>query len=122
MWLWYLGGLAKLPAGLRQAIDDSTASCWLSPISVWELSLLAEHGRVQLKGSFREWTTRAQRLLPLREAPLNHEIALVSREVRLAHEDPADRFLAATALVYGLTLLTVDRRLARARWLSTRSR
>jgi PIN domain nuclease of toxin-antitoxin system len=29
----------------------------------------------------------------------------------LPHEDPADRFLVATALVYELTLVTADERL-----------
>lgn len=122
IWFWYLAGSAKLPVGLREAIDEDTERCWLSPLSVWELALLAERGRVQLVGSFRDWVASAQRLLPLREATLNTEVAIVSRELSLPHEDPADRFLAATALVYGLTLLTADRRLTRARWLKTRSR
>lgn len=43
------------------------------------------------------------------DAPLTREIALRSREVGLAHNDPADRFLAATAAVYDLVLMTADR-------------
>jgi PIN domain nuclease of toxin-antitoxin system len=35
--------------------------------------------------------------------------------VRLPHQDPVDRFLAATAIVYELTLVTADERLLRAR-------
>ncbi|MCH7490203.1 MAG: PIN domain-containing protein, partial [Gemmatimonadetes bacterium] len=34
-----------------------------------------------------------------------------SRKIGLAHLDPADRFLAATAKVYDLTLVTADERL-----------
>lgn len=33
----------------------------------------------------------------------------------LAHPDPADRFLVATALVYGLTLVTADETLIEAK-------
>jgi PIN domain nuclease of toxin-antitoxin system len=33
----------------------------------------------------------------------------------LEHRNPADRFLAATALVYDLTLVTADERLLRSR-------
>lgn len=47
----------------------------------------------------------------MREAELNHAVALRSRQVLLPHDDPADRFLAATASVYDLTLVTADRRL-----------
>jgi PIN domain nuclease of toxin-antitoxin system len=39
----------------------------------------------------------------------------------LPHRDPADHFLAATTLVYDLTLITVDGRLTQATWLPTRS-
>jgi PIN domain nuclease of toxin-antitoxin system len=42
-----------------------------------------------------------------------------SRAIDLAHQDPADRFLAATALVYDLTLVTADARLLRSRRLAT---
>ena len=48
---------------------------------------------------------------PLKEIPLTHEVALRSRSVRLPHDDPADRFIAATATVHGLTLVTADRSL-----------
>jgi PIN domain nuclease of toxin-antitoxin system len=51
---------------------------------------------------------KALTLAPLREAPLTHEIALATRSVRLPHRDPADRFLVATALIHGLTLVTAD--------------
>ena len=44
------------------------------------------------------------------EAPLTNEIAFVAGSL-LLHGDPADRFLAATAKVLGLTLVTADRRL-----------
>jgi PIN domain nuclease of toxin-antitoxin system len=35
----------------------------------------------------------------------------MSRQLTLTHQDPADRFLAATACVLGLTLVTADERL-----------
>jgi PIN domain nuclease of toxin-antitoxin system len=40
----------------------------------------------------------------------NHEVAIQSRRVDLPHRDPADRLLAATAIVYDLTLVTADDR------------
>jgi PIN domain nuclease of toxin-antitoxin system len=45
------------------------------------------------------------------DAPLNREVAILSRFIALDHEDPADRFLAATAALYELTLITADERL-----------
>jgi PIN domain nuclease of toxin-antitoxin system len=46
--------------------------------------------------------------LETREAQMNHSIAILSREIALPHQDPADRFISATAIYYGLTLATVD--------------
>ena len=45
---------------------------------------------------------------PVREAPITVDVALASRAVRLQTQDPADRFIAASAAVFGLTLVTAD--------------
>jgi PIN domain nuclease of toxin-antitoxin system len=102
-------------------LDVAADELWLSPVSVWELALLHERSRVRLANGPRAWVDDALQRLPLKEAPLIREVALISQEIALSHRDPADRFLAATALVYELTLVTVDRRLTGASWLSTRS-
>ena len=81
---------------------------WLSPISLWELLILVEKGRVVLESSPRTWLASAREEIPFREAPLTGEVALRSRTVDLPHQDPADRFIAATAAVYDLTLVTSD--------------
>ena len=79
---------------------------WLSPISTWEALTLNAKGRIQLPIDLSRWL--AQATSRLREAPLTHEIALVAQQLPLPHNDPADRFLAATAQVLGLTLVTAD--------------
>jgi len=52
---------------------------------------------------------------PLADAPLTHDVAMETLRISLAHRDPADVFLAATARVYGLTLVTADERLLRTK-------
>jgi PIN domain nuclease of toxin-antitoxin system len=66
-------------------------------------------GRIRLHGDVRDWMEKAA--VHMREAPLTHEIVLTAQELPLQHQDPADRFLAATAEVLGLTLVTANRRL-----------
>jgi PIN domain nuclease of toxin-antitoxin system len=46
------------------------------------------------------------------------EIAIRSRLVDLPHQDPADRFIAATAIIYGLTLVTADGQILSSKTLS----
>jgi len=84
---------------------------WLSPISVWELLTLVDKGRVRLGSPPQDWVTKALERVPFHEAPVTHEVALKTRNVRLSHRDPADRFLVATARVFDLKLVTADERL-----------
>ena len=42
---------------------------------------------------------------------MNYALAILSREIALPHQDPGDRFIAATAIYYGLILATVDAKL-----------
>ena len=73
--------------------------------------LLAEKGRVSLAPNARTWIRDAAR--GVREAPLTFEVAAASRQLRLSHEESADRFIVATAKVFGLRLVTADARLPR---------
>jgi len=65
-------------------------------------------GRIRVANPL-EWVERAAD--QLREAPLTQEIVRASFGLSLPHADPADRFLAATAKVLKLTLVTADQRL-----------
>jgi PIN domain nuclease of toxin-antitoxin system len=111
IWLWALLEPERLTNAVRTALESPDNELWLSPISVWEAMVLAERGRVTVNAAPAEWVREMVRAIPRREAPLTHDIALASRELSLSHQDPADRFLAATARVLGLTLVTADERL-----------
>lgn len=121
IWLWLVSGDSRLPASMRVAIEEAGEQRWLSPVSVWELGLLVGRGRVDLTSDLRTWVLEARAAVPLRDAPLTQDVALLAHEIGLPHRDPADRFLAATSLSYGLTLATVDQRLLGTDWLRTLS-
>lgn len=113
IWLWSLTAPERLSLLVSDALVDSSNELWLSSISVWEFLLLTERGRIRLQPgmSSAAWLAAALVSAPVQDAPLNREVAIRSRSLRLSHEDPADRFLAATADVYDLTLVTADERL-----------
>lgn len=113
IWLWYLRGSNRLPPAFRRAIDRGPDAPWLSPASIWEIALLVGSGRLGIETPLREWIDNMTAALPMREAPITNEVALVGEEVALAHRDPADRFIVATAIVYDLTLMTLDGRLTK---------
>jgi len=115
VWLWSLLEPDRLRKRTRSSLTAPDASLWLSPISVWETSLLVERGRLEIDTAPRRWIQDALAASGIGEASLNHEVALQSREVELKDDDPADRFIAATASVYQLVLVTADERLLRAK-------
>lgn len=115
VWLWSLLDPDRLRKKTRSLIGARSTKLWLSPISVWETTLLAERGKLELDGDPRRWVQDAVVASGIGEAALNHEVALQSRELKLAHDDAADRFIAATASVYQLTLVTSDERLLRGK-------
>jgi len=111
IWLGGFGDAKRLPARIAKAINATDNELWLSPISVWEVELLIEAGRLRMKGDPQRWIANALEVSRLTEAPVTYEVARESRRIGLAHQDPADRFIAATASVYDLVLATVDQRL-----------
>ena len=108
IWLWYLQGSDRLSVELQGKIEDPRVQIWLSPISIWETLMLAEKGRINLDKPPQQWISDALKVLEVKEATLNNDIAILSRTIQLPHQDPADRFIAATALYYDLVLATVD--------------
>ena len=108
IWLWGLREPNRLGPRTLSNLRDSANEIWLSPISTWEALLLHTKGKIRLSVDLVEWL--AESTAGLREALLTHEIALVAQQLQL-HQDPADRFLAATAQVLDLTLVTADERL-----------
>jgi len=113
--LWSAAEPARLPLNMADALKSPDNTLWFSPISIWEILMLVEKGRISVKGDHQKTIRTLFETLPLNEAVLNREVAIQSRYVDLPHQDPADRFLAATAMVYNLTLVTADRRLLRAK-------
>jgi PIN domain nuclease of toxin-antitoxin system len=118
IWIWSLLAPDKLSDRVAAALESADNEIWLSPITLWELLILVEKGRIVLDTKPAEWIEKALSMSPVQEAPLNGEVALRSRSIDLPHQDPADRFLAATAVVYGLTLVTGDEHILESKTVS----
>jgi PIN domain nuclease of toxin-antitoxin system len=111
VWLWSLLDASQLSTRAAAALAEPDNEKWLSPVSVWETLMLAARGHLVLQPNGETWVRRQLASGPVRQAPFDHEVAIVSRLLQLPHQDPADRFIAATARVHDLTLVTSDRRL-----------
>ena len=116
-WLWaQLGLIQRLSRTALEAIRsaESEGNLRISVISIWELAMLEQRGRVALPMNVRTWVEQALSKPGIAVAQLTPEIMIES--VHLPgemHGDPADRMLVATARVQGATLLSKDEQLIR---------
>jgi PIN domain nuclease of toxin-antitoxin system len=69
IWLWYALGDPKLSDNLRSIIAADTTELWLSPISVWEVLMLAEKGRISLDSDANIWIDRSLKSLAIFRPP-----------------------------------------------------
>jgi PIN domain nuclease of toxin-antitoxin system len=112
--LWSLLEPERLSDNVTGEMENPVNEIWISPITTWEIIILAEKGRVELNDEPVVWMQKVLSSMPFKQATLNHEVAMQSRLIGLPHQDPADRFIAASAAVYDLIPVTADQYLIKA--------
>ena len=105
----------RLTAPARQALElgRTRHELAIADISLWELALLHERGRLVLPEDITAgfYLTQLLAAMRLQVLPITPEIALLSRSPVFQHGDPADRLIGATALQLGARLITADAKL-----------
>ncbi|HZC22166.1 MAG TPA: type II toxin-antitoxin system VapC family toxin [Candidatus Binatia bacterium] len=108
IWFWSYIERSRISKRVARALADPQNELWLSPVSVWELTILIRKGRFRVQPDISTWVRKSMSDLQLFEAPLTVDVALAIPSINFSHGDPADQFLAATAKVFDLTLITAD--------------
>lgn len=98
----------KLTEAAEQAIKEADQII-VSSISIWEMGLKANRGRLELPLSIAEYTQRLQKLERLEITPVDVNIWLENLSLNWGHRDPADRTIVATASLLNCPLVTSDR-------------
>ena len=85
----------------------------ISAMSLYEISLIARRGRVEIGIQIGSFLTEIQEGFVVK--PITAEIADVATSFPKAYpRDPMDRLVGATAIVEGLPLITTDDRIRRS--------
>lgn len=118
--LWMSSDPKRLSQSAREAIRDArgTTGIAVATITIWELAWLAHNRRILVAGSVESFVRETVARVILR--PMTPEIAALA--VSLPKEyprDPADRLIAATALVEGTPLVTADTGIRRTKVVET---
>ena len=119
--VWLAGDQSRLSKNARAAIDHARRNgggLAISDITLWELATAAGKGRIRLDVSLESFLAEVEARFTV--LPISGRVCVCALALPAAYpKDPADRIIAATALVEGLSLLTADRTIRRSRALRT---
>ena len=110
--VWADGDDRKLGRKARNLIQQlwPGGEVAVSAIVFWEIGLLQARRRLKLAFSLAQWRESVLSAGAV-ELPVNGNIVVRAHDLAGLHDDPADRFIVATARVHGAALMTADERL-----------
>ncbi len=103
--LWWLAEDAKLGAEARQAVADPSSIVHVSAATVWELSIKAALGKLDLDGADLVEEIEENAFV---ELPMTARHSFAAAALPRHHDDPFDRMLIAQAQIESLTIITRD--------------
>ena len=108
IFLWFISGDTKLSKEVRDAIRDSDNEVYLSAISVWEVIVKYQLGKLPLPESPEIYLPKQRELHQIASLPFDEMSVTPLAKLPSLHRDPFDRMLVCQALQHDLTIASVD--------------
>lgn len=121
-WLWWLHSPENLSKKALKAVKQELekGEIRVSAISVWEIAVKVEIGKLTLPMEIQEWFDQASLYPGIVIEPMNPKDAIGSTLLPGEfHRDPADRIIVAMARRYNVPLVTRDRNISRYPFIKT---
>ena len=111
--IWYAEGIKLSPYQI-ELIESARkrAELYISAISIWEITMLTNQGKVIFSINTNEWIDKLLSIPGLNLIDLTIPILMQSCELpNYQYEDYADRMIIATGRVNNISLMTCDNKL-----------
>ena len=105
--IWWDSEPSKLSPAALAALRDSTHEVWCSAVSVWEIIIKEQLGKLSLRLPLADIVAQ-QQTNGVRILPVTLEHVLGVNALPPTHKDPFDRLLVSQANQEGATLVTAD--------------
>jgi PIN domain nuclease of toxin-antitoxin system len=113
--IWDALDRGQLSPAASAAIERNDSELMICDISIWEIAMLIDKGRLQVAAPAAEFIRLALQSRNYYVQEITPEIAELSTRLRSElTADPADRLIAATSILLNAPLVTADERLRSA--------
>lgn len=114
--IWWVNGDAQLSGSAKASIETAQQGgrVLVSAISLWEIAMLVERGRIALAMDLEQWLAAVQGLDGVEIVPVSAQVAMQSANLPGEfHKDPADRMIVALARELNAPVVTADQKIQR---------
>jgi PIN domain nuclease of toxin-antitoxin system len=108
IFLWFISGDIQLSTDVRDAIRDPDNEVYLSSVSVWEVIVKYQLGKLPLPEPPETYLPKQRDLHQIASLGLDESSVIQLAKLPPLHRDPFDRMLICQALQNSLTIATVD--------------
>lgn len=108
VFLWFISGIPKLSESTRHAIEDMANERWISVASLWEMSIKASIGKLNISLPFPELVKQHVYQNAMGLLPIKPEHVETLRILPFHHKDPFDRLIISQSIVEEMTILSHD--------------
>ena len=108
IFIWWADQPEKLSQAALSALEDEANELILSVVSVWEMQIKFQLGKLKLSVPLKELVKNQQETNDLQISPLELKHVLALNPLPLHHKDPFDRLLIAQSIEEDLILVTSD--------------
>jgi len=108
VFLWFITGDARLSVWLRDSIRDQQNLVHLSVVSLWEVIIKQQIGKLPLPAPADTYIPEQRQRHGISSLDLNEASVVEVSKLPLLHRDPFDRLLIAQARRHDMKLVTVD--------------
>jgi PIN domain nuclease of toxin-antitoxin system len=103
----------RLSAEAQQKLIDPDNEVFLSAVSVWEIAVKYELGKLMLDRPPERYVPEERARHAVAALPVDEDASLHLHRLPAVHRDPFDRMLVCQSIVGSLSIVTPDPRVAR---------
>lgn len=105
--IWFITEDDQLPDHVKELIEDTANTCFVSIASLWEMGIKYSLGKLDLKADLKKIFELIEQS-GLTILPITTTHILTNSALDFHHRDPFDRLIIAQAKSEGLTLISKD--------------